>query len=58
MLILSEFQEGLRNARVYKTQRGEYGVIVYDADDDREEFRSFTTEDAAEEFAEDWVMRA
>jgi hypothetical protein len=57
MLILSEYQEGLRNARVYKTQRGEYGVIVYDAEEDREEFKTFVTEDSAEEYAEDWVLR-
>lgn len=56
--ILSEFQEGTRNARVYKTASGDYGVIVYDASDDYNEFQSFPDEDLAEHFAEDWVLRA
>lgn len=55
MLVLSEYQEGLRNARVYVTQRGEYGVVVFEAESDYEEFRSFTTEEDAENFAESWV---
>jgi hypothetical protein len=56
--ILSDFQEGTRNAKVYKTANGEYGVIVYDADTDYNDFKSFSNEDLAEEFAEDWVLRA
>ena len=56
--ILSDFQEGTRNAKVYKTANGEYGVIVYDADTDYNEFQCFINEDLAEEFAEDWVLRA
>jgi len=58
MPILSDYQEGTRNAKVYKTASGEYGVIVYDADTDYNEFQSFVNEDLAEEFAEDWVLRA
>jgi hypothetical protein len=58
MPILSNYQEGTRNAKVYKTASGEYGVIVYDADDDFNGYESFATEDLAEEFAEDWVLRA
>lgn len=58
MPILSDFQEGTRNAKVYKTASGEYGVIVYDADTDYNEFQSFVNEDLAEQFAEDWVLRA
>jgi hypothetical protein len=57
MPILSNYQEGTRNAKVYKTASGDYGVIVYDADDDYNEFQSFVDEDLAEEFAEDWVLR-
>mgnify|MGYP003342537460 CR=1 FL=1 len=55
MPILSNFQNGLRNAKVYKTTAGEYGVIVYDANDDFNYFQSFDTEDEAENFAEDRV---
>lgn len=58
MPILSDFQEGTRNAKVYKTASGDYGVIVYDADTDYNEFQSFANEELAEEFAEDWVLRA
>jgi hypothetical protein len=58
MPILSNYQEGTRNAKVYKTATGEYGVIIYDADTDYNAFESFVTEDLAEEFAEDWVLRA
>ena len=58
MPILSNYQEGLRNAKVYRTANGEYGVIVFDADTDYNGFDSFVTEELAEEFAEDWVLRA
>jgi hypothetical protein len=58
MPILSNYQEGTRNAKVYKTASGEYGVIVFDAQDDFNGFESFLTIDLAEDFAEDWVLRA
>jgi len=57
MLILSEFQEGLHNARVYKTTNGGYGVVVYDAESDYEEFKAFLEIQSAEEYAEDWVTK-
>lgn len=53
--ILSEYQQGTRNARVYKTASGDYGVVFYDAQDDFNGFNSFTNVDEAEDFAEDWV---
>ncbi len=53
--IISEYQEGLRNARIYKTSNGEWGVVVFDATDDFNGFQSFHTEEDAEIFAEDWV---
>jgi hypothetical protein len=56
--ILSEYQEGTRNARVYKTASGDYGVIVFDADTDYNGFDSFGDINTAEDFAEDWVLRA
>jgi hypothetical protein len=56
MPILSEYQNGLRNAKVYKTTGGDYGVIVYDANDDYNGFQSFNNEEDAEIFAEDWVL--
>jgi hypothetical protein len=54
-LILSDFQNGDRNAKVYKTTLGDYGVILYDAQDDYNEFKSFPVIEQAENFAEDWV---
>lgn len=54
--ILSEYQNGTRNARVYKTASGDYGVVYYDAQDDFNGFESFVEIDKAEDFAEDWVM--
>lgn len=55
MKILSEYQEGTRNARVYKTASGEYGVLIYNAEDDFNGFNSFQFLEQAEDFAEDWV---
>ena len=55
--ILSEFQEGTRNARIYKTNMGEWGVITFDAEDDYNGFESFHNEDDAEIFAEGWVKK-
>jgi len=55
--IISEHQEGSRNARVYKTSNGEYGVVVFDAETDYNGFQSFHSIDLAEDYAEDWVLR-
>ena len=55
MKIISNYQEGLRNAKVYKTQVGDWGVIVFDGNDGYEAFTSFDSEEKAENFAEDWV---
>lgn len=54
--ILSEYQNGTRNARVYKTTSGDYGVVYYDAQDDFNGFESFQFLEKAEDFAEDWVL--
>jgi hypothetical protein len=54
--IISEYTEGTRNARVYRTANGEYGVLLFDAQDDYNEFKSFPTIDEAEDVAEDWVL--
>ena len=58
MPILSNYQEGTCNAKVYKTASGDYGVIVYDADTDYNGFESFASINDAESFAEGWVLRA
>ena len=57
MRITSEYQEDTRNAKVYKTQTGEWGVLTFDAQDDYNGFKSFTSLESAECFAEDWVMK-
>jgi hypothetical protein len=54
--ILSEYQDGTRNSRVYQTANGDYGVLLFDAEDDYNEFRSYTTIDEAENVAENWVL--
>jgi len=54
--ILSEYQHGTKNARVYKMANGEYGVSTFEAESDYNGFESFHTEDDAEGFAETWVL--
>lgn len=56
--VLSEYQEGLRNAKTYITGNNKYGVIAYDANLDIERFYCFDTEQIAEDFAEDWVLKS
>lgn len=53
--ILSNYQQGTRNAKVYKNGNGEWGVIVYDSADDYNAYAGFSREEDAENFAEDWV---
>jgi len=55
--VLSEYQEGLRNAKVYKSKNNMYNVIVYDGELDEEDFYSYNSLQIAENFAEDWVLR-
>lgn len=56
--IISNYQEGTRNAKVYKNASGGFAVIVFDAEDDYNGYESFNNIDTAEDFAEDWVLRA
>jgi hypothetical protein len=56
--ILSDYQEGTRNAKVYRDNSGKFCVIVFDAEDDFNGYESFSSIDLAEDFAEDWVLRA
>ena len=57
LLTISEYQEELRNARVYKSDNNMYNVIVYDGNSDEEYFYSYTSLNVAEDFAEDWVLK-
>jgi hypothetical protein len=54
--ILSEHQNGDRNARVYKTASGKYGVLMFDASTDFNQFMDYENIDKAEDAAEDWVL--
>lgn len=54
--IISDYQEGTRNAKVYKDNNGRFCVIVYDSIDDYNGFESFDNIDSAERFAEDWIL--
>jgi hypothetical protein len=56
--IISNYQEGTRNAKVYKNANGDFAVIVFDAENDYNGYESFHNIDDAEDFAEDWVLRA
>ena len=55
--ILSEYQHGTKNSKVYKMASGNYGVLTYDSVDDYNGFESFGSEDDADNFAEDWVLK-
>jgi hypothetical protein len=55
--VLSEYQEGLRNAKIYRSDN-KYHVIVFDANLEHEGFYCFDTEQVAEDFAEDWVLKS
>lgn len=55
--VVSNYQEGSRNAKIYRMPKGEWGVIVFDAQDDYNGFASFVSEEQAEIFAEDWVTK-
>lgn len=57
MNILSEYSEYPYNARVYKTKKGEYGVLTYIAEEDYNDVKFFSTEQQADDYAEDWVLR-
>jgi glutamate synthase domain-containing protein 2 len=54
--ILSEFQNGDRNARVYQTASGKFGVLMFDASTDYNQFMDYETINDAEDVAEDWVL--
>jgi hypothetical protein len=58
LTVLSEYQEGLRNAKIYRSNNNKYGVIVFDANLEHEGFYCFDTEQVAEDFAEDWVLKS
>lgn len=56
-VVLSEYMEYPYNARVYKANNGEYGVLMYIAEEDFNDVKFFLTEQQAEDFAENWVLR-
>lgn len=56
MNIISNYQNGTRNSKVYRTETG-YGVLMFEAETDYNAFNSFTDIDSAEDFAEDWVVK-
>jgi hypothetical protein len=55
--ILSEYQNGTKNARVYKTETGEFGVLLFEATDDYNEFRSYPSFDEADGESAKWVKQ-
>jgi len=57
MPIISNYQDGTRNAKVYRDSSKRFCVLIYDAFDDYNGYESFEDLDIAERFAEDWIMR-
>ena len=55
--LLNNYQNGWRNAKVYKTNSGDFGVLVYDATEDYNGFETFVVLDEACRYAEEWVNR-
>jgi len=53
--ILNEYQQDTRNARLYRTANGQWGVLTFDSQDDFNGFETFDIEEDAETFAETWV---
>ena len=54
-MLISEYQNGFKNSRVYRTTNNRYMVVIYYADTDTEDSKLFDFIDLAEDFAEDWV---
>ena len=54
-MLISEYQVGSKNSRVYKTTNNTYMVLVYEEDSNYENSKLFDFIDMAEDFAEDWV---
>lgn len=57
LIMISEHQNGTRNARVYLHHTNVFDVIVYDSDDDYTFLKKFGAVDDAEDYAENWVLR-
>lgn len=56
-MILSEYTEGLRNAKIMKMENGEYLVLLWDAAREIDEHKSFVNLETAENYAENWVLK-
>jgi hypothetical protein len=56
-MIISEYTEGLRNAKIMKMGNGEYLVLLWDAAREIDEHKSFNNLETAEDYAENWVLR-
>ena len=56
-MIISEYTEGVRNAKVMKMENGQYTVLIWDAAREIDDHRMFTSLEVAEDFAENWVLQ-
>lgn len=56
-MIISEYTEGNRNAKVLKMNKGGFLVLLWDANREIDEHTTFHDLELAEDFAEDWVMK-
>jgi hypothetical protein len=55
--ILHNYQQGTKNAKVYKTGK-QYAVLMYESTNDYNSAEFFNSEEAAENRGEDFVMSA
>lgn len=56
-IILSEYQHELRNARVYLAKNNQFCVEVFDGVSQEQFLYTFPTEQQADNFAEEWVLK-
>jgi len=55
--MISDYTEGMLNARVYKTANGRYMVVFWDGNTQEDFAKSYDTLEHAEDAAEDWVLK-
>jgi hypothetical protein len=56
--ILHNYQQGTKNAKVYKTGGKQYAVLMYESTTDYNSAEFFNSEEDAENRGEDFVMGA
>lgn len=55
--MISDYTEGMLNARVYKTAKNNYMVVFWDGNTQEDFATIYETLEQAEDAAEDWVLK-